>query len=297
MSDLEAIVEYIALDNPLAARRLTKKIFDTIERLAKFPIQYTGKLSFRPAGFSISRMEAGFIFCIGSGENGFSATFSRKRGTRRQSKRKGHKMFFPEVETADEHGLLGWSDDLNPEMLLEAYRSGIFPWPQDETHILWFAPPERAILRFADFRIPKTVARELKSLPFSFSVNNRFEAVIRQCSRVKRRDAGSWINEKIIAAYLAFHQAGYAWSFEALLPDGSLAGGLYGVLIDKFFAGESMFFLKSGASKFALVKTVEWLRRERGLTWLDAQVQNHFLARFGTSVISRAEYMELLKNG
>lgn len=206
-------------------------------------------------------------------------------------------MFFPDVKTADEDGFLGWSDNLNTEILLEAYRSGIFPWPQDETHILWFAPPERAVLRFADFRIPKTVARELKTRPFRFSVNNRFEAVIRHCSRVGRRTAGTWINDKIIAAYIDFHQAGYAWSFETLLPDGSLAGGLYGVLIDNFFAGESMFFLESGASKFALVNTVEWLRRERGLTWLDAQVQNNFLARFGTRVISRTAYMELLDNG
>jgi leucyl/phenylalanyl-tRNA--protein transferase len=91
------------------------------------------------------------------------------------------------------------------------------------------------------------------------------------------------------------NKAGYAWSFETLNPDGSLAGGLYGVLIGRYFAGESMFYLKSGASKYAFVKTVEWLREERGLTWLDAQVQNKFLARFGTKVISRNEYMKLLK--
>ncbi len=204
-------------------------------------------------------------------------------------------MFFPNVETADENGFLAWSANLNSEMLLDAYRSGIFPWPQDEEHVLWFAPPERAILRFSDFRMPKTLARDLKKMPFTFSVNKHFEAVIRHCAEVKRKEADTWINEKIISAYIDFHKAGYAWSFEAVLPDGSLAGGLYGVLIGDFFAGESMFFLKSGASKFALVKTVDWLRRERGLSWLDAQIQNNFLAGFGTSIISRFKYMELLK--
>jgi len=206
-------------------------------------------------------------------------------------------MFFPDAEKADESGFLGWSDSLNTEILLDAYRSGVFPWPQDEESVLWFAPPERAILRFSDFRIPKTLQRDLKKMPFTFRVNKDFESVIKHCSKVKRKDGGTWINEKIIDAYIDFHKAGYAWSFEAVSPDGSLAGGLYGVLLDGFFAGESMFYLKTGASKFALVKTVEWLKKERGLNWLDAQIQNNFLASFGTSVISRSEYMELLNNG
>lgn len=206
-------------------------------------------------------------------------------------------MFFPDVDKADESGFLGWSDSLNTEMLLDAYRSGVFPWPQDDESVLWFAPPKRAVLKFSDFRIPKTLQRELKKMPFTFRVNKDFESVIRHCSKVKRKDGSTWINEKIIEAYIDFHKAGYAWSFEALAPNGTLAGGLYGVLLDGFFAGESMFFLKTGASKFALVKTVEWLRQERGLTWLDAQIQNKFLASFGTSVISRSEYMELLNNG
>ncbi|MFA6715376.1 MAG: leucyl/phenylalanyl-tRNA--protein transferase [Victivallaceae bacterium] len=205
-------------------------------------------------------------------------------------------MLFPDVETADENGFLAWSEDLNSDMLLEAYRSGIFPWPQDEKYILWFAPPERAVLKFSDFRIPKTLQRELKKTPFAFTVNRNFEAVIRHCAEIKRKDGGTWITEKLIKAFGELHKTGYAWSFEAILPDGSLAGGLYGVLIGGFFAGESMFYQKTGASKFALVNTVEWLRRERGVKWLDAQVQNNFLASFGTKVIPRSEYMELLKS-
>ena len=206
-------------------------------------------------------------------------------------------MPFPSVDTADDNGFIGWSDDLNTEMLLEAYTSGIFPWPQDDKFILWFAPPERAVLKFEDFKTPKTIARELKKMPFKFSVNQHFEEVIKHCANVKRRDGGdTWINEKIINAYIKLHKLGYALSFEALMPDGSLAGGLYGVLINKFFAGESMFYLKSGASKFALVNTVKWLKQKHGVKWLDAQVQNNFLARFGTSTIPREEYMEMLAN-
>lgn len=203
-------------------------------------------------------------------------------------------MYFPDVESADENGFLGWSEDLNTDILLDAYRSGIFPWPQDNEYVLWFAPPERAILNFADFRIPKTVARELKKMPFAFTVNEHFESVIRHCSQVKRKDGGTWISEKIIKAYIEMNKAGYAWSFEAVDESGKLAGGLYGVLIDKFFAGESMFYLQSGASKFAFVNLIKWLKKERGSSWIDCQIQNNFLARFGTKEISRREYMALL---
>jgi leucyl/phenylalanyl-tRNA--protein transferase len=204
------------------------------------------------------------------------------------------KLFFPEVDSADDEGFLGWSNDLNVEMLKEAYTSGIFPWPAEEKHILWFAPPERTILDFEDFRIPKTVARELKKMNFTFSVNQHFEEVIKGCAGAARNDEGTWITPKIIDAYIEFHNQGYAWSFEAIDPDGKLAGGLYGILINHYFAGESMFYKTPGASKFAFVNTVKWLQSNRNLTWLDAQMQNPFLARFGTKTIPRDEYMQLL---
>ncbi|MCP3965260.1 MAG: leucyl/phenylalanyl-tRNA--protein transferase [Lentisphaerae bacterium] len=207
------------------------------------------------------------------------------------------KNYFPDVETADEDGFLGWSHDLTCDMLFEAYTSGIFPWPAEDKHVLWFAPHERAVLKFENFRVPGTVKRELKKMPFTFSVNNNFKEIIQGCAKAKRSDdqGGTWITSKVMDAFIEFHNAGFAWSFEALLPDGKLAGGLYGVLIGRFFAGESMFFNHSGASKFALVNTIEWLRNERGVSWLDAQIQNSFLARFGVDDIDREEYMKLLE--
>jgi len=203
-------------------------------------------------------------------------------------------QFFPNVETADQDGFLGWSKELNPAMLLEAYTSAIFPWPTEEEHVLWFSPPERAVLFLKDFRIPKTIQRELKKMNFTFSVNQRFEEVISNCAAVERRDNGTWITSKIIDAYIELHRLGYAWSFEAVDPEGKLAGGLYGVLLGKFFAGESMFHRQTGASKFAFVNMVAWLQQERGTEWIDTQVQNPFLQRFGAANIPRADYLNLL---
>ena len=203
--------------------------------------------------------------------------------------------YFPDVETADDEGFLGYSLDIRTEMLLEAYTSAIFPWPVDEKHVLWFSPPRRAVLFFDKFRIPATTLRELKKKNFTFSVNRHFEAVIKGCSASRRKDAGTWITPKMIEAYSRFHQQGYAWSFEVLDADGKLCGGLYGILIGRFFAGESMFYTESGASKFALINTVEWLQKNRGSDWLDSQVINPFMQSFGTIEIPRPEYTRLLK--
>ena len=180
-------------------------------------------------------------------------------------------------------------------MLLEAYTRAIFPWPVDEKHVLWFSPPQRAVLFFDKFRIPETTLRELKKKNFTFSVNQHFEAVIKNCAASKRKDGGTWITPKMIEAYTKFHQQGYAWSFEVLDADGKLCGGLYGVLIGRFFAGESMFYTASGASKFALINTVDWLQKNRDSDWLDSQVSNPFMQSFGTVEIPRREYTKLLK--
>lgn len=210
-------------------------------------------------------------------------------------KSKPNYKYFPDVETADDEGFLGYSLDIKTEMLLEAYTSAIFPWPVDEKHVLWFSPPQRAVLFFDKFRIPATTVRELKKKDFTFSVNRHFEEVIKGCSASRRKDAGTWITPKMIEAYTRFHQQGYAWSFEVLDAGGKLCGGLYGILIGRFFAGESMFYTESGASKFALINTVEWLQKNRSSAWLDSQVINPFMQSFGTVEIPRPEYTRLLK--
>ena len=37
LRDLEAVADYIALDNPVAARRFVGKVFGSVERLEQFP--------------------------------------------------------------------------------------------------------------------------------------------------------------------------------------------------------------------------------------------------------------------
>lgn len=204
---------------------------------------------------------------------------------------------FPPVEHADEFGLLAVGGDLDVTSLELAYRSGIFPWPVSANKpVLWFAPPKRAIIEFDSFRIPKRLQRELKKPTFTFEIDRNFETVIKMCASIKNRkkQTGTWITSDMIRAFTDFHQAGFAHSFEIYNNNGTMVGGLYGVLIENYFAGESMFHREKNASKFALIKTIRYLQK-RDLAWIDIQTQSPLLASFGAIEIPRAEFMSKLK--
>lgn len=201
---------------------------------------------------------------------------------------------FPDVTRADESGLLAISGEVDPDYLLAAYRQGIFPWPIEEERLLWFAPPRRGILMFDEFHAPRRTLRELKSKRFEARRDTAFERVINLCANVERRGQdGTWITPKLIDAFIQFHHMGYAQSFETWDADGNLVGGLYGTRINNFFAGESMFNLASGASKFALINAVASLKAE-GLTWMDIQVLSPLLNHFGAREVSRARFSRML---
>jgi len=203
---------------------------------------------------------------------------------------------FPPVETADsETGLLAFGGDLAVSSLEMAYRSGIFPWPTENQPILWFAPPERAIIEFSEFNIPSRLERSLKKSPFTFRVNSNFAEVIKNCANLTNRknQQGTWITDEMISAYIEFHKAGFALSFEVSNKNDKLVGGLYGVLINKYFAGESMFYKETNASKFALIQTVQYLKTLE-ISWIDVQILNPFLATFGANEISRDLFMQKL---
>lgn len=203
---------------------------------------------------------------------------------------------FPPVDAADKSGLLAVGGDVKVPTLKRAYKSGIFPWPHEGYPLFWFAPPKRAILNFKDFKIPKRLQRDLKKCSFNFTVNRDFEGVIRACaaSKTRKGEGGTWITDEIIQGYIRFHQAGFAISFETRNEKGKLVGGLYGVKIGKMFAGESMFFKVTNASKFALIQTVYYLK-DQGLKWMDVQVLNPFLESFGVKEIRRTDFMKKLK--
>ncbi|MFQ5823106.1 MAG: leucyl/phenylalanyl-tRNA--protein transferase [bacterium] len=203
---------------------------------------------------------------------------------------------FPPVEKADEMGLLAVGGDLEVGSLELAYRNGIFPWPVEGLPLIWFAPPCRVILEFNEFRIPKRLQRYLKKANFKFRVDTDFAGVIKACaiSKNRKRQKGTWITEQMIQAYIEFHKSGFAHSFETINSKNELVGGLYGVLIDRYFAGESMFYKEPNASKFALIQTIQYVKN-LGITWMDVQILTPLLKSFGAKEIPRELFMEKLK--
>lgn len=180
------------------------------------------------------------------------------------------------------------------ENLRRAYRRGIFPWHIENLPLPWFCPERRAVLEFADLHIPKSLERERRKTQFEFTIDRAFPKVIENCARVKRNhEAGTWITENFIRSYVELHEAGDAHSVE-VWENKELVGGLYGVDAGGVFCGESMFHLRSNASKLALLFLIEHFQK-RGATWLDAQVMTPHLEVLGAHEISRNEFLTKLE--
>ncbi len=179
---------------------------------------------------------------------------------------------------------------ISAELLLHAYRNGVFPMAIEGGEIAWFSPDPRAIIPIDErFHVPHGLRRTLKRGRFEIRIDTAFERVIRRCSW--RKD--TWISDVIIASYTNLHRKGHAHSVEAWL-DGELAGGLYGVAVGGAFFGESMFHDVTDASKVALHALVERLR-ERGFALLDTQWTTPHLQCFGAYEMPRPEYLDALE--
>src|SRR5262249_20397860 len=176
------------------------------------------------------------------------------------------------------------------ERLLRAYRQGMFPWYDEDMPVCWWSPDPRAIFELDGFRATRRLWRTYKSGRFQLTINHAFGDVIHGCA--DRKDEGTWITPDMIAAYERLHRLGYAHSVEAW-QDGELAGGVYGVAIGGFFAGESMFYRRRDASKIALLHLVLHLRDHRFLLF-DTQFVTEHTARLGAIEIPRTDYLRRL---
>jgi leucyl/phenylalanyl-tRNA--protein transferase len=202
-------------------------------------------------------------------------------------------LLFPDPELAED-GLLAIGGDLSVPRLLLAYRSGIFPWFGEDDPLLWWSPPERALLRPGHLHLSTRTRRSLRARPFDLRYDTAFDAVIGHCSRVSRPGQdGTWITPEMRSAYGELHRAGYAHSVEAW-RDGELRGGLYGVSLGGAFFGESMFSLEPEASRAALAALDERLLAW-GFTLLDGQLPHEGLMGYGFQGVPRSLFLAELK--
>jgi leucyl/phenylalanyl-tRNA--protein transferase len=196
---------------------------------------------------------------------------------------------FPDPSGADAEGLIAAGGDLEPSTVIAAYRQGIFPWPYDESALLWWSPDPRAILPLDALHVSRSLRRTLRRARFRVSLNLAFPEVIDGCAAREE----TWITPAMREAYVRLHRLGWAHSVEVWSPDRRLVGGLYGVAVGALFAAESMFHRVTDASKVAVVALVEHARRV-GTTLLDVQMPTEHLATLGARTIPRVEYLALL---
>lgn len=203
------------------------------------------------------------------------------------------KIWFPPVTDALDDGLLAIGGDLSQQRLLLAYQKGIFPW-YDGDLPLWWSPDPRFVLFPDELRVSKSMQKLLKKNVFEFSMNKDFAAVIHNC-RIAEREGqdGTWINDDVERAYIQMHKNGHAISAETWFNN-ELAGGLYGVIVNNVFCGESMFSKKSNASKFAFIKLIEHLVKQ-GIELIDCQVYSEHLESLGAREIPREDFIKMLK--
>lgn len=202
-----------------------------------------------------------------------------------------HSLRFPDPRLANSKGLVAIGGDMSVERLLLAYRSGVFPWTVSP--ISWWSPDPRAILEPDELHVPESLKKILRKNIFEITIDRAFPQVIQNCAARAPGRQDTWITAEFIEAYSRLHQQGHAHSLECW-QDGELAGGIYGVAIGGFFAGESMFHRVSNASKVALFHLAAHLQ-ERKFALLDIQMLTPVTKQMGGKTISRHNYLERLE--
>ena len=189
-------------------------------------------------------------------------------------------------------GLVAVGGSLEPDVVLRAYRSGIFPWSSDPA-ITWWSPDPRAIFDLDNYQSHRSVERTVRRRGWRFTVDRDFAGVMRRCAAPTPDRPATWITDEFLESYCELHRRGYSHSVEVYEGE-EIVGGLYGVAIGGFFGGESMFHRRTDASKAAVAYLVERLRAG-GFTLLDAQMPTPHLSSIGAVNIPRAEYLARLR--
>ncbi len=202
-------------------------------------------------------------------------------------------LWFPPVSQANSEGLVAIGGDLNPERLILAYKSGIFPWFSGQIPH-WYSLDPRFVLRPSDLKISKSMRPIINQKKFELRINTSFREVIKNCKTIQRDgQSGTWITNDIVKSYTQLHEMGIAHCAESW-QEGELVGGLYGIKMGKVFFGESMFSKQSNASKFAFIQYVQQLQNE-GIELIDCQMETEYLASLGASFITRDFFMKELE--
>lgn len=203
---------------------------------------------------------------------------------------------FPDPHLAEDDGLFAVGGDLSVDRLLLAYSNGIFPWYsfRDQPQILWYCPMKRFVIFPDKIHISHSMRTLLNKDEYSVSINNDFDEVINNCSKLRYDEEGAWLGKDMIKAYTELYRQGFAASVEVWDKERKLVGGLYGVSIGPAFFGESMFSLVPSASKIALIFLAKYFQQCGGKL-IDCQFETPHLKSMGGEYISYDEYMDIIR--
>ena len=179
-----------------------------------------------------------------------------------------------------------------PEILLEAYRQGIFPMAdsREDEEVDWYSARKRGVIPINEFHMTKNVMRIIRQGRFEVKIDENFREVVKACANRET----TWIHDLIINSYDILNQAGHAHSVEIYMKE-MLVGGLYGVTLGGAFFGESMFRKEKEADKVALYYCHQILK-ENGFELWDTQFYTEHLGRFGCKEVESKEYQKLLES-
>ena len=213
-------------------------------------------------------------------------------------------IWFPDPHNGDEDGIFAVGGDLSEERLWLAYNNGIFPWYSfraaeaeklyDGDGIQWYCPMKRFVIFPNEIHISHSMRTLFNKDIYTVTINKDFDAVIDNCSSLRINEYYAWLGTDMVTAYKKLARRGCCISVEVWDEDQKLAGGLYGVLTQHVFCGESMFSLKPNTSKMALIYLSKVLE-ENDISLIDCQVETAHTKSMGGRYISYDEYMEYMK--
>lgn len=201
----------------------------------------------------------------------------------------------PCLADPDGEGLIVIGGDLAASTLITAYSQGLFPWFNEDDPIAWWCPEPRCVMFPEQYQASKSLKRQAKKEAWTITVDKSFENVICACSLPRAYQAGTWITQSMIEAYVHLHQLGLAHSIEVWDENQTLIGGLYGLKIGQCFFGESMFHHKTNASKMAFWG-LNHLCVVSGIELIDCQLVNPHLLSLGARTLSRPVFLERLRH-
>lgn len=186
------------------------------------------------------------------------------------------------------------SVEVTADLVLRAYRHGLFPMAEGRAgdKLFWLDPVKRGVLPLDGFHLPRRLLRTVLGGSFAVTADRNFPGTIAGCATPLPGRTDTWINPRIERLFTDLFHMGHAHSVETW-QDGTLVGGLYGVVLGGAFFGESMFSFARDASKVALVHLVARLRLG-GFRLLDTQFVTAHLTRFGAAEIPRDQYRQQL---